>query len=56
MSGCEYIKNTVKIVEKEMVKKTGCRFSKRLKVPMDVNYQPEVDGTQFLDTDDITIY
>ena len=56
MSGREYIKNSVKIVEKEMVKRTGCGFSKRFKGPMDVNYRPEVDGTQFLDTDDITIY
>ena len=56
MSGRECIKNSVKIVEQEVVKRTGCGFNKRFKGPMDVNYRPKVEGTQFLDTDDITIY
>ena len=34
----------------------GCGFSKRFKGSMDINYRLEVDGTQFLDTADITTY
>ena len=56
MSEREYLKNSVKIVEKELVKRTGRGFSKRIEGPMDANYRPEIDRTQFLDTYDITIY
>ena len=46
----------MKIVEKEMEKRPDCGFSKLFQGSMDVNYRPEVDRTQFMDTDDIAIY
>ncbi len=55
MTSVDYLKAAIDIVEAG-AKERGMKLPSRIDTPMMTNYSPELDGTEYLEPDDITYY
>ena len=55
MTSVNYLKAAIKNLEERLEKK-GKKLSTKMDVPMPQDYRPELDESQDLDTEDITMY
>ena len=56
MSGCDYVKNEVRNVEERLKHSTGMGSSNKVRTPMEVTCKPELDTSDLLQPEDITLY